>query len=441
MKKLYKILVICLVLCGALLNEKKYSYALEYAKEGKVLESLEIIDSASKYDELIKRVEVAAIISRLFENEENLSNLNISFEFTDVPNWGKKYVNYLYRNEIINGKSNYNFGSTENMKPHEFMTIILRILGYSDKKGDFKWNASLEKALEIELIDSEQYNEIKKELYISRNYVYLTLCNALFKHVNDVDVYLLESLFYNGNAIGLDEIKNLNTTEALKVYNKIKSRNINIDKTMKIKDKKTIFENNVSAIATLKLYSIEKGENVSQGTGFFIDGTGKIITNYHVISGKEYGVAMLANNAPYYITGVYDYDKSKDIAVLKVEDNKYPSLKVGDSNEAFIGQKIYTIGSPNGNANTISEGWIVNKDVRVTNMDISIIMATATIDSGASGSPVFDSYGKVIGIASSKISHNGKYYTGIIPINHIKDMNVSEYKRLYNVIDITNDSK
>ena len=125
MKIIYKKLILSLFLCTLLFSIQNVSYSKEYEKEAKVLEDLEIIDSASRYNELIKRVEVAAVISRLFETEEDLENISISFAFTDVPNWGKKYVNYLYRNEIINGKSQSNFGSTENMKGHEFMTIIL----------------------------------------------------------------------------------------------------------------------------------------------------------------------------------------------------------------------------------------------------------------------------------------------------------------------------
>lgn len=417
------ILIFCLTLC--LCNEV---FAENYETAGKALEELKLIDAAINYDLNIRRVEVATIISRLLEDEEILQTYQIEYKFTDVPNWGSKYVNFLYRNEIINGKSETLFDSNQNMTPKEFVTILLRLLGYNDKLGEFSFNQSLIKAKEIGILSNIEYNDLNSMKYINRNYVYQTLYKTLLTNLNKVDVTYLQSLYYNSNAITLEKLQAVNNNEIKKIVSKIKSGDL-VDKTKKVKDQKTIFDNKVSGIATLYLYTVGDN-NFGQGTGFFISNDGKMITNQHVANGWDYGVAALANKIPMYVSGVYSLNEKHDLALLQIEGENFKTQTLAQNVKYRSGEKVYIIGSPKGKLNTISSGYIdrVYSAVTVGEKRISV---TAYTEQGSSGSPVFNVYGEVIGVLVGGHTTEKGEYSAFIPIEYINQLSSDKFKKLY----------
>ena len=153
-----------------------------------------------------------------------------------------------------------------------------------------------------------------------------------------------------------------------------------------------------NAVFYIEMYD-EDGWMLGSGSGFFIDSSGVAVTNYHVIDGCTSATAMLSNGEVHDITGVYDYDIAKDIALIQVDGEGFDTLTLGDSDGIVAGADVYAIGSPSGLDNTISTGIISNVNRYVDGMDY--IQFTAPISTGSSGGALLDEHYSVIGITSA----------------------------------------
>lgn len=129
--------------------------------------------------------------------------------------------------------------------------------------------------------------------------------------------------------------------------------------------KSEVHKNNIQvnkkAVATVLAYD-KKGNLLSQGSGLFIDATGRLITNAHVVDGSDINktVAKLSTDAKYSLRSLVDLDKKLDIAVLQFEGKETPYVKMGDSDRLLSGQGVIVIGSPRGLENSVSDGVIAN---------------------------------------------------------------------------------
>lgn len=85
------------------------------------------------------RVEAAVMIVRLLGEEDAAVRAHYSHPFTDVPAWADDYVGYAYARGITGGVSPDRFG-TDAVTAPQYVTFLLRVLGYSDASGDFAWD-------------------------------------------------------------------------------------------------------------------------------------------------------------------------------------------------------------------------------------------------------------------------------------------------------------
>ncbi|MDA3847313.1 MAG: S-layer homology domain-containing protein [Vallitaleaceae bacterium] len=103
------------------------------------------------------RSQGAVMVVRLLGKESEAMQMNYAHPFTDVPNWASPYVGYLYHEGITNGVRSNTYGAEDLLDEAQYMTLMLRVLKYSDANGDFDWRTSLDKAYEIGLLTVEQY--------------------------------------------------------------------------------------------------------------------------------------------------------------------------------------------------------------------------------------------------------------------------------------------
>ena len=170
------------------------------------------------------------------------------------------------------------------------------------------------------------------------------------------------------------------------------------------------------AVFYIEVYNAS-GYATSSGSGFFIDSDGTAVTNYHVIEDAATAKVQLAGTgAVHDILGVYDYSKENDWAVIKVNCSGNPVLGIGDAATVIGGATIYTIGSPEGFQNTISQGIISNPE-RIED-GVKYIQITAPVSHGSSGGALINKYGKVIGITSAMYSE-GQNLNFALPISVI----------------------
>ncbi|HWQ78346.1 MAG TPA: transglutaminase domain-containing protein [Anaerovoracaceae bacterium] len=102
------------------------------------------------------RLEGIILLIRLMGKEAEALGMNgLPCRFTDVPDWAKGYVNYADENGISRGVGDTRFGVTDKMTAEQYNTLLLRILGYDDSRGDFQWSRSLTKAIELSILSSD----------------------------------------------------------------------------------------------------------------------------------------------------------------------------------------------------------------------------------------------------------------------------------------------
>ena len=155
------------------------------------------------------------------------------------------------------------------------------------------------------------------------------------------------------------------------------------------------------------------------GSGFIIDSSGYLITNAHVVDGAV-DIRVGLHDRRELPAKLIGSDKSSDIAVLKVEADNLPVVKIGDSDDIKVGEWVLAIGSPFGFEHTATQG-IVSALSRSLPDDtyVPFIQTDVAVNPGNSGGPLFNTAGDVIGVNSQIYSRSGGYQglSFAIPIN------------------------
>lgn len=143
----------------------------------------------------------------------------------------------------------------------------------------------------------------------------------------------------------------------------------------------------------------DDGKTSGCGTGFLISPEGLLVTNAHVIEGAHTMIAKAENGGLFPIRKVLGVDSLNDLALLQLEGKNLPFLSLAPAGGAEAGSRIAVIGSPLGLQGTLSEG-IVSARRTLPGQTREVLQISAPISQGSSGSPVLDSQGRVVGIAS-----------------------------------------
>jgi serine protease Do len=151
------------------------------------------------------------------------------------------------------------------------------------------------------------------------------------------------------------------------------------------------------------------------GSGIIFDEKGYIVTNYHVIEGAEKVTIKLANSEKVFSAKFVGADPSRDIAVIKIEAEKLPVAKFGDSSKVKVGDLAIAIGNPLGDefAGSVTSGIISAVNRKINMQDRSgkvttykVFQTDAAINPGNSGGALVNEAGEIIGINSLKIGSN-----------------------------------
>ncbi|MBI1955161.1 MAG: trypsin-like peptidase domain-containing protein, partial [Acidobacteria bacterium] len=162
------------------------------------------------------------------------------------------------------------------------------------------------------------------------------------------------------------------------------------------------------------------------GSGFLIDDQGRIVTNYHVVSGARSIEVTLADQSR-HAAKLVGRDRLSDLAVLQISDRKnLPFVKLGDSEHLQVGQKVLAIGNPFGFQGTLTTGVIsaLGRNIRDEQGQLleDLIQTDAAINPGNSGGPLLNSRGEVIGINTAIIGGTNVGVGFAIPVNTAKSI-------------------
>ena len=176
-----------------------------------------------------------------------------------------------------------------------------------------------------------------------------------------------------------------------------------------------IYKRDAPGVVYIRARSLQSGnspfdleprqENIATGSGFVIDGKGRLLTNAHVVAGAT-DIRVTFSGARTVSARVMGKDEDSDLALLAVDPNGLDlrPLELGSSTAVQVGDPTVAIGNPFGLDRTLTTGVVSAKQRRITapsgfSID-NVIQTDAAINPGNSGGPLIDASGRVIGINS-----------------------------------------
>lgn len=164
------------------------------------------------------------------------------------------------------------------------------------------------------------------------------------------------------------------------------------------------------------------GDVVSVGSGFVVDASGVVATNKHVIDvGGATLVAEFSNGSQRKVLGRVGFSPRRDVALVKIEGDGYAPLPLGKTEGLQEGVPILLVGAPLNLGWTVTTGFIsairehgLDKDFheqgeveKYDDPNGKLLQLDVSSAQGASGSPVVNGAGEVIGIFSSGMGTMG----------------------------------
>jgi serine protease Do len=145
------------------------------------------------------------------------------------------------------------------------------------------------------------------------------------------------------------------------------------------------------------------------GSGLIVTADGHILTNAHVVQDAT-DVTVKLTDRREFKAKVIGSDRRSDIAVLKIDASRLPTVKIGDPEKIKVGEWVAAIGAPFGLENSVTSGIVSAKSRTLPdNNYVPFIQTDVAVNPGSSGGPLLNLQGEVIGINSQIYSRTGGY--------------------------------
>ena len=154
----------------------------------------------------------------------------------------------------------------------------------------------------------------------------------------------------------------------------------------------------------------KKPAETGSGSGVIINSKGYILTNYHVIANRD-ALYVRLNDGRTTQAQLIGSDPETDLAVLKVELEKLPTLNIADVTQIKVGDIVLAIGYPFAIGQSVTQG-IISATGRTSvseNTYENFIQTDAAINPGNSGGALINTEGEIVGINSNIYSSTGNY--------------------------------
>ena len=196
MKKVLS-LVLALCLCASLMMPV-FAASKEATEAAEILYDLGLFNSVGQnadgtpnfdLDRAPTRAEAVTLLVRLLGKEAEAKVGSYTTPFTDVPEWAAAYVGYAYANGLTTGTSATTFSSGDTVSATQYLTFVLRALGYTSGT-DFAWDSAWTQTDTL-AITSGEYNASSA---FTRGDAVLVSANALDKNLKDGSMTLAEAI-------------------------------------------------------------------------------------------------------------------------------------------------------------------------------------------------------------------------------------------------------
>ena len=369
-------------------------------------------EKGMELDREVTRAEAAVMVLRLLGLESEARKETAACPFTD-GGWAAPQLAFAWNRGLVRGRSSTYFGSAEKADLRDFVTLLLRALGYSETQGDFTWSECLAFADSIDLCRGEYTAD---SAFLRGDMAQLSY-TALTLPVKGSEQTLSELLYREGVLSGAAlrtaclpgaPADDRQTYDAVEIHDRC-----------------------ASAVFLVNIYmdeeSLQKDKDDMHGSGFFVTPDGVAVMCYHEIDGAEYARITTLDGHRYDVAEVLSYDPLWDTAVVRISKTDlngesvgaFPYLDLGDSDLIRAGETVYTLSSALGLSDNITDGLISNRSRDVDDPDYRSIQITAPISSGSSGGALLNRFGEVIGILYGAFSR-GENMNLAVPINQVK---------------------
>jgi S1-C subfamily serine protease len=163
-------------------------------------------------------------------------------------------------------------------------------------------------------------------------------------------------------------------------------------------DTKRLFKDTVDSVVLIMSFD-SNNQPLAIGSGFFVDGGRKIVTNFHVIAGAASVQTKLTNGNVLTLDTILGIDTDHDLVILESPSKGLPLIL--SSRIPEIGEDIIAIGNPKGLEGTLSTGIV--SGLR-NDKGSEYYQVTAPISPGSSGGPIVNEKGEVLGVSTFYVS-------------------------------------
>lgn len=190
-----------------------------------------------------------------------------------------------------------------------------------------------------------------------------------------------------------------------------------------------VFINTLSQQSSSNWFDMYFGGSTQQvqgsGSGVIYSSDGYIITNNHVIDHST--KIEVVHEKKTYQAKIIGTDPSTDLALLKIDAQNLPAVKLGASKDLKIGEWVLAVGNPFNLTSTVTAGIVSAKgrNINIVNSQFpieSFIQTDAAINPGNSGGALVNVRGELIGINTAILSKTGSYtgYGFAVPVDIVK---------------------
>lgn len=324
------------------------------------------------------RYEALVMLIRLLGKEKQaLSNGNY-MPFKDVADWAKPYVSYAYTFDYTTGTSYTTFSGEETVTASQYLTFVLRALGYESGK-QFNWDTAWTLSDPLGLTSGEY----KDGSHFTRGDAAKIAYNALSQTMS-TGSYTLMSFLKDTNAVTLEAIAKVGLSDKL---------------NPKVMGSSEIFAKFNYGVLHIKSYD-NYGKVISEGSGYLIWGpdNAQIYTNYNLVK-NAYGVSVTFpfTNKTYFADYISAYREDCDIAKLLINRNFFHTGLGGPSADVVKDAEVFALDNSSVTGPTIAKGTIntigIGKEAKM--------IFTGSLPTGSTGGPLLNTYGEVVGIISN----------------------------------------
>ena len=370
------------------------------------LATLGLIDGTYDLTAPATRAQAAALLVRLAGGEAAAAADTWISGFRDVPAAITDEVDYAAHQGWVTGVTTVEFRPGEPLTANAWAAFLLRMLGWSDRDGDFAVSDAAAFAQRVGLF-SAAYSGV-----LTQGDLFETAADALSFSFRDGSGTVARRLVDRGavsraaaNALGL-------LTPVLTA--------------------RQAADRCSAAVIRLDTYETEEyweeGEVTAEASAFFITADGLAVTNCHSIENSVRATATLSTGDVYPVESVVYYDAGIDIAVIRIsktalkghDTTEFACLDIAPSGTGDLrtGDTVYAIGNPLGLGLAVSAGVISALERQVDRYELPCVMSTADISEGSSGGALLNVYGQAVAVTTGAYVYGNSMYLAV-PIDPV----------------------